>query len=134
VKEYWDNVFTHFLKEFEQGHTPNPDILCNREIKFKVLLEKAIEIGGDFLATGHYCRIDQQNGYKLLLKGSDPQKDQSYFLYTIGQSALKKVLFPVGDMVKTQLRDLARQHHLTTSEKRIAPEYALLANAILENF
>lgn len=117
IKEYWDNVFAHFLKEFEQGHTPNPDILCNREIKFKVLLDKALEIGGDFLATGHYCQIGKQKDFQLL-KGADPQKDQSYFLYTIGQNALCKVLFPVGGMVKTELRDLARKHHLATSDKK----------------
>lgn len=118
VKEYWDNVFTHFLEEFKLGYTPNPDILCNREIKFKVLLEKAIEMGGDFLATGHYCRNTFENGGYQLLKGSDPAKDQSYFLYTIGQDALKRVLFPVGSMVKTDLRTFASDHRLATSAKK----------------
>lgn len=118
VKEYWDNVFSHFLTEFEQGHTPNPDVLCNREIKFKVLLGKAIEIGGDFLATGHYCRSRFVEGQWQLLKGADPHKDQSYFLYTINQNALSKVLFPVGDMIKKDLRDLARKHDLATSNKK----------------
>jgi tRNA-specific 2-thiouridylase len=118
VKEYWDNVFAHFLEEFRKGYTPNPDILCNREIKFKVLLDKALEIGGDFLATGHYCRKGSNEGSYQLLKGSDPAKDQSYFLYTLQQKGLEKVLFPVGDMIKTDLRRLATQHHLATSEKK----------------
>lgn len=118
VKEYWDNVFSHFLAEFKMGHTPNPDILCNREIKFKVLLEKALEMGGDFLATGHYCRNDFHEGKWRLLKGRDPAKDQSYFLYTIGQKALSRVLFPVGDMIKTDLRHFAHGHSLATSAKK----------------
>lgn len=118
TKEYWDNVFAHFLAEFKLGHTPNPDILCNREIKFKVLLDKALEVGGDYMATGHYCRKEQHDGLWQLLKGSDPAKDQSYFLYTIGQRALSKVLFPVGDMVKTDLRHFAHEHRLATSAKK----------------
>ncbi|MEI8365847.1 MAG: tRNA 2-thiouridine(34) synthase MnmA [Parachlamydiaceae bacterium] len=118
AKEYWDNVFTHFLEEFKLGHTPNPDILCNREIKFKVLLEKALAIGGDFLATGHYCRNVFHNGEWQLHKGEDPNKDQSYFLYTIGQQALSKVLFPIGDMLKTDLRRLAHHHALANSAKK----------------
>lgn len=119
VKEYWDNVFTHFLKEFEAGHTPNPDVLCNREIKFKVLLEKALELNADFLATGHYCRTRQlPSGEHQLLKGVDPTKDQSYFLYTIGEKALSKVMFPVGDIQKQDLRHFARTHGVPTADKK----------------
>lgn len=118
VREYWDNVFVHFLDELRQGRTPNPDILCNREIKFKALLEKASEVGGDFLATGHYCRSRIENGRWQLLKGIDPNKDQSYFLHAIGQKALSKALFPVGGMVKTDLRNIARSHQLATSAKK----------------
>lgn len=118
VKEYWDNVFSHVLDEFKQGYTPNPDILCNREIKFKVLLDKARELGGDFLATGHYCRVGEQNGEYQLLKGADPGKDQSYFLYAINGEALKHALFPIGDMVKSEVRDIARKHGLSTSDKK----------------
>jgi tRNA-specific 2-thiouridylase len=118
VKEYWDNVFTHFLDEFKLGYTPNPDILCNREIKFKVLLEKALEIGGDYLATGHYCQnVFQENVYQLH-KGSDPGKDQSYFLYTIGQKALSHVLFPVGGTLKSELRRMANAQGLATAAKK----------------
>lgn len=114
VKEYWDNVFSHFLEDFRAGLTPNPDILCNREIKFKVLLEKALELGADSLATGHYCQtIDGK-----LLRGKDPGKDQSYFLHAVNESALKKVLFPVGDMLKSEVRNIARQHGLPTAEKK----------------
>ena len=119
VKEYRENVFAHFLQELKEGRTPNPDILCNREIKFKALLEKAEEIGGDYLATGHYCRTELcPSGHAALLKGVDPGKDQSYFLYGVGQRALKKVLFPVGGMLKKELRGIARSHSLATAEKK----------------
>lgn len=118
IKEYWDNVFSHFLAEFKLGYTPNPDILCNREIKFKVLLAKALEMGGDCLATGHYTQNRWVDGKWQLLKGTDPGKDQSYFLYTIGQHALERVLFPVGGLHKKQLRAIARENKLATSEKQ----------------
>lgn len=118
VKEYRENVFNRFIEEFEAGHTPNPDILCNREIKFKVLLEKALELGGDFLATGHYCQAAEIDGEFRLLKGKDPGKDQSYFLYTIKEQILRKVLFPVGGMLKGEVRRIAKEHALATSEKK----------------
>ena len=118
VREYWDSVFTHFLREFKMGHTPNPDILCNREIKFKVLLEKAISLGADYLATGHYCQNIFQENQNLLVKGNDPGKDQTYFLYTIQQKALNKVLFPVGHMLKQDLRQYAERHGLATFAKK----------------
>ena len=115
VKEYWDKVFTQFLEELKQGYTPNPDVLCNREIKFKVFLEKAIELGADYLATGHYCSISPTF---QLLKGSDPGKDQSYFLYTIKSQILPKVLFPIGHLLKKDLRAIAKEHNLATHEKK----------------
>lgn len=118
VKEYREHVFDQFLEEFKQGHTPNPDILCNREIKFKVMLEKALELGGDFLATGHYCQSLERNQMFHLLKGVDPHKDQSYFLYTIKSGILSKVLFPVGDMPKSDVRQIARENNLATSAKK----------------
>lgn len=111
---YWDQVFEQFLTEYKAGYTPNPDILCNREIKFKALLDKALELGADYLATGHYCQTDNQQ----LLKGNDPGKDQSYFLYTVKAASLEKVLFPVGGLPKKQVRDIARQANLSTSEKK----------------
>jgi len=114
VQEYWDSVFSQFLEEFKQGYTPNPDVLCNREIKFKVLLDKAIELGADFLATGHYC----QNKNGRLIKGVDGNKDQTYFLYTIKESILEKVLFPIGDLQKPRVREIAREHNIPTAEKK----------------
>jgi tRNA-uridine 2-sulfurtransferase len=118
VKEYQEKVFNHFLDEFGQGHTPNPDILCNREIKFKVLLEKALEMGADYLATGHYCQNSYPSEEIQLKKGRDLSKDQSYFLYTIKSEILKKVMFPIGGMLKSELRRFAKEHHLATSEKK----------------
>lgn len=119
VKEYWDHVFSHFLKDFESGQTPNPDVLCNREIKFKVLLDKALELGADYLATGHYCQIGNGNNNEFkLLKGSDGNKDQSYFLYTIKEDILKNVLFPIGHMQKSEVRKIARENGLATSDKK----------------
>lgn len=118
VKEYWDNVFSYCLEEYKKGYTPNPDILCNREIKFKVLLEKAKELGGDYLATGHYCQIRKADGECQLVKGVDPNKDQSYFLYTVKSDILGQVLFPLGGMHKSQIREIAKQHALPTAEKK----------------
>jgi len=118
VKEYRDNVFAHFLKEFKDGHTPNPDILCNREIKFKVFLEKAMELGADYLATGHYCQTRISDGKVQLCKGVDAHKDQSYFLYAVTEKALQKVLFPVGSLPKSEVRRIAKEHNLATFEKK----------------
>ena len=102
--EYWDYVFKHFLDEYRAGRTPNPDILCNREIKFKTFLDHAIELGGDIIATGHYARVEERNGQFHLLKGRDHKKDQSYFLYTLGQEQLSRTRFPLGDLPKTEVR------------------------------
>lgn len=118
VEDYWNQVFLQFIEDFKLGLTPNPDILCNREIKFKVFLEKAVELGADFLATGHYCQNLSINGHQSLVKGVDPNKDQTYFLYTIKETILNKVLFPVGGLEKAQVRHLAREYGLATSEKK----------------
>jgi tRNA-specific 2-thiouridylase len=118
AKEYWDNVFAHCLEEFKKGNTPNPDVLCNREIKFKVLYDRAMELGGDYLATGHYCRVGHSNGGAQLLKGLDPNKDQSYFLHMVKEETLKKVLFPIGEIIKSDVRDIARKYELPVSEKK----------------
>jgi len=117
VKEYWDHVFSHFLEDLKKGLTPNPDVLCNKEIKFKALLEKAKNLGAEFLATGHYCRI-QKKDVSMLLKGSDPLKDQSYFLYPLTSSILNHVLFPVGHLEKKEVRALAKKAGLSTAEKK----------------
>lgn len=114
VQEYWDLVFSHFLQELKLGFTPNPDILCNREIKFSAFLQKALQANADFLATGHYCQIEEG----ALLKGRDPEKDQSYFLYTLSDKILSKVLFPIGHLTKKEVREIARAHQIPTAEKK----------------
>src|SRR3990167_4500611 len=97
TQEYWDKVFTHFLDEYAKGRTPNPDVLCNKEIKFKAFLEHALKLGADYIATGHYAKV--KTGYELL-KAKDREKDQSYFLHAIDPAVLKKTLFPLGDYLK----------------------------------
>jgi len=105
--EYWDRVFEEFLSEYRAGRTPNPDVLCNREIKFKTFLEHAEDLGADTIATGHYCRTEPRDGRYRLLRGLDPGKDQSYFLYAIGHEQLARTLFPVGGLRKAQVRERA---------------------------
>jgi tRNA-specific 2-thiouridylase len=116
--EYWDNVFAYFLAEYKAGRTPNPDILCNKEIKFKVFLDYALSQGAEKIATGHYARVKEENGQFYLLKGKDNNKDQTYFLYTLGQYPLSKTLFPVGELDKSEVRSLAEEHHLATWDKK----------------
>lgn len=116
--EYWDNVFEYFLAEYRAGRTPNPDILCNREIKFKVFLDYATLLGADKIATGHYCRVKTVDGKTALLKGLDPEKDQSYFLHAVTEQALAKTLFPIGELKKSTVRQLAEQHGLATAKKK----------------
>ncbi|MCB1616607.1 MAG: tRNA 2-thiouridine(34) synthase MnmA [Pseudomonadales bacterium] len=116
--EYWDNVFEHFLDEYKAGRTPNPDILCNREIKFRVFLDYARLLGADLIATGHYVRTIQHKGRVFLRKGLDNNKDQSYFLCAVGEAELKDTLFPIGDMRKPEVRALAEQHALVTHNKK----------------
>lgn len=116
--EYWDNVFEHFLEEYKAGRTPNPDILCNREIKFKVFMEYARVLGGEFIATGHYVRRADRDGHTYLLKGLDPNKDQSYFLHAVGETEFAKSLFPVGELEKPEVRRIAEQHDLITHNKK----------------
>jgi tRNA-specific 2-thiouridylase len=116
--EYWDCVFEEFLDEYRAGRTPNPDILCNREIKFKTFLEHAMDLGADRIATGHYVRSDCREGAYRLLKGRDPNKDQSYFLYTIGQEQLARTLFPVGELLKPDVRAAAADAGLPVHDKK----------------
>ncbi len=116
--EYWDNVFEHFLAEYRAGRTPNPDILCNREIKFRAFLDYALHLGADYIATGHYARIDTLDGKACLLKGLDADKDQSYFLHAVGEQELARTLFPIGGMRKAEVRALAGQHGLVTHDKK----------------
>lgn len=116
--EYWDNVFEHFLAEYRAGRTPNPDILCNREIKFKAFIDYAMLLGADYIATGHYTRTGFADGRSTLLKGLDGSKDQSYFLHAVGNAELAKSLFPVGSIAKPEVRRLALQHGLATAKKK----------------
>ncbi|ATI03182.1 MULTISPECIES: tRNA 2-thiouridine(34) synthase MnmA [Cycloclasticus] len=116
--EYWDNVFEDFLSEYAAGRTPNPDILCNREIKFKAFLDYATELGADYIATGHYTQIAQQHNQFQLLRGLDNNKDQSYFLYTLGQTQLSRSLFPIGNMEKPAVRELAQKAGFINSRKK----------------
>lgn len=118
ASEYWDNVFEHFLAEYQAGRTPNPDILCNREIKFKVFLDYATVLGAEKIATGHYCRVRHAHDKTQLLKGLDPNKDQSYFLHAVTEAALAKTLFPIGELEKPAVRALAEQYQLVTAKKK----------------
>lgn len=117
--EYWDNVFEHFLSEYKAGRTPNPDILCNKEIKFKAFLEYAAQdLGADYIATGHYVRKRTTGDKVKLLRGVDNNKDQSYFLYTLSEDQVRQSLFPVGELEKPQVRKIAEQLGLATASKK----------------
>jgi len=116
--EYWDGVFEHFLAEYRAGRTPNPDVLCNREIKFRTFLEHARALGADRIATGHYARIDRRDGRWRLLRAADQDKDQTYFLHALGQEQLSATLFPIGDLTKHEVRRMARAAGLPTHDKK----------------
>ncbi len=116
--EYWDNVFEYFLHEYRIGRTPNPDVMCNREIKFKAFLEYAQYLGAQRIATGHYVRVGRRGGYFELLRGLDANKDQSYFLYALDQHQLGHALFPVGELGKPEVREIARQQRFAVAAKK----------------
>ena len=118
ASEYWDNVFEHFLQEYKAGRTPNPDILCNREIKFKAFLDYATSLGADYIATGHYTRKRGEGASTQLLKGLDNNKDQSYFLHAVAGEQIARSLFPVGELEKPRVRELALQYDLVTHDKK----------------
>ncbi|EAD0598471.1 tRNA 2-thiouridine(34) synthase MnmA [Listeria monocytogenes] len=117
-KEYWDKVFTYFLDEYKLGRTPNPDVMCNKEIKFKAFLEHAESLGADFVATGHYAQVKKVGDEIELLRGVDNNKDQTYFLNQLSQDQLKKVMFPLGAMEKTEVREIAKKAGLATANKK----------------
>jgi tRNA-uridine 2-sulfurtransferase len=117
-KEYWDKVFTYFLEEYKAGRTPNPDVMCNKEIKFKAFLDHALQLGADYVATGHYARVDERDGEVMMLRGVDDNKDQTYFLNQLSQEQLSKVMFPIGEYNKPEIRQLAEKAHLATAKKK----------------
>ena len=118
--EYWDRVFEHFLAEYSAGRTPNPDILCNKEVKFKAFLDYALTLGADYIATGHYARrgFSDETGKAPLLRGLDNNKDQSYFLHAVAGDKIAKTLFPVGALEKPEVRRIAEQYDLATAKKK----------------
>ncbi|MBS7827890.1 tRNA 2-thiouridine(34) synthase MnmA [Wohlfahrtiimonas chitiniclastica] len=118
VKNYKERVFAYFLETLKLGLTPNPDVLCNKEIKFKAFLDYANEMGADYIATGHYARTHRADGQTYLLKGLDNNKDQSYFLHLLSQAQIKNALFPVGELEKPVVRELALKHKLITYDKK----------------
>ncbi|MDE5285553.1 MAG: tRNA 2-thiouridine(34) synthase MnmA, partial [Buchnera aphidicola] len=118
-KEYWDFVFSNFLNEYRKGNTPNPDILCNKEIKFNIFFKYALtELKADYIATGHYACIKKKDGMYFFFKGIDTTKDQSYFLYTLKENQLKKILFPLGNLKKIQVRKIAENIMLDVAKKK----------------
>jgi len=118
ASDYKDRVFAEFLREYQAGRTPNPDVLCNAEIKFKAFLDHALRLGAEKIATGHYARVRERNGQVELLKGLDPLKDQSYFLHRLNQAQLAKTLFPLGELPKTEVRRIAAEIKLPNAKKK----------------
>jgi tRNA-uridine 2-sulfurtransferase len=118
VEEYKNKVFMPFIEGYKSGLTPNPDILCNKEIKFKAFLKKALSLGADLIATGHYCQNKVIDGKNYLEKGKDQSKDQSYFLYTMRDEVLKKVIFPIGHLLKSEVKKIAKEQNLITANKK----------------
>ncbi|MGI9293998.1 MAG: tRNA 2-thiouridine(34) synthase MnmA, partial [Pseudomonadales bacterium] len=116
--EYWDNVFEHFLHEYRAGRTPNPDILCNKEIKFKACVDYAQALGADFIATGHYARLQQKSDLTLLCKAHDGNKDQTYFLHAVSALQFEHCLFPLGELSKPQVREIAQRQGFITHNKK----------------
>jgi len=137
-KEYKERIVDYMFAEYQRGRTPNPDVLCNREIKFDVFLNAAMKLGADFVATGHYCRKGeiQKNGATIyqLLAGKDPNKDQSYFLCQLTQSQLAKALFPIGDLLKPEVREIAKKAGLTTAEKKDSQGLCFVGKVHLPDF
>lgn len=117
-KEYKEHVFEYFLSEYKSGRTPNPDIVCNNEIKFRAFIDHALDLGAEHIATGHYARITRENGKCKLYKGTDPQKDQSYFLYSLNQDQLSPTFFPIGEMIKIDIRAKAKKLGLLNYDKK----------------
>lgn len=130
VKEYWDYVFTYFLDELKRGRTPNPDIMCNKYIKFDMFAKEALKLGADYIATGHYARI--KDGH--LLRGIDDNKDQTYFLSQLSSEQLANVLFPVGDLNKSEVRKIALEYDLITAKKKDSTGICFIGERNFTNF
>ncbi|MFZ9583313.1 MAG: tRNA 2-thiouridine(34) synthase MnmA [Crocinitomicaceae bacterium] len=133
--DYKNRIVDYMFREYEAGRTPNPDVLCNREIKFDVFLKEALSLGADFVATGHYCRkIIHENGSHGLLSGVDSNKDQSYFLCQVSQEQLQKALFPIGELTKKEVRSIAAEHGLITAEKKDSQGLCFVGKISLPTF
>ena len=134
-KEYKEKIVDYMFNEYESGRTPNPDVLCNREIKFDVFLKAAMELGADYVATGHYCRrIDHEDATVGLLAGKDPSKDQSYFLCQLSQEQLSKALFPIGELLKSEVREIATKIGLHTADKKDSQGLCFVGKISLPQF
>lgn len=134
-KEYKERIVDYMFSEYEKGRTPNPDVLCNREIKFDVFLKAALKLEADYVATGHYCRkITDEKGIHHLLEGKDPGKNQSYFLCQLAQDQLAKALFPIGDLLKSDVREIARKAGLSTAEKRDSQGLCFIGKVSIPTF
>jgi tRNA-specific 2-thiouridylase len=135
VKEYWDNVFTYFLDEYGKGRTPNPDILCNKYIKFDAFMNYARKLGFDLLATGHYARVEHGEHESKMLRGLDDNKDQTYFLCQVSQSSLKQTLFPIGELQKSEVREIAKRLELdSVSSKKDSTGICFIGERNFKNF
>jgi len=134
VNEYWDNVFTYFIDEYKKGRTPNPDILCNKYIKFASFKEAAKKLGGDYFAYGHYARSKDVNGEMQLLRGLDDNKDQTYFLCQLNQEQLQNTLFPVGELEKPEVRRIALEMNLPTAKKKDSTGICFIGERNFKNF
>jgi tRNA-specific 2-thiouridylase len=132
--EYWERVFTNFLSEHEKGRTPNPDILCNREIKFKSFLDYAFNIGADFIATGHYAKIIAKNNNKFLARAKDSFKDQTYFLHEVSENEFDRCIFPLADLTKDEVREIALKQNLITADKKDSVGICFVGERNLKDF
>ena len=132
--EYWERVFTNFLSEHEKGRTPNPDILCNREIKFKSFLDYAFNIGADFIATGHYAKIIAKNNNRFLARAKDSFKDQTYFLHEVSENEFDRCVFPLADLTKDEVREIALKQNLITADKKDSVGICFVGERNLKDF
>jgi len=133
-KQYQERIIDYMFNEYKIGNTPNPDVLCNREIKFDVFLEIAKNLGADYVATGHYCRVVSENNHFSLLAGKDLNKDQSYFLCQLSQKQLSKVMFPIGDLYKKEVRLIAKKQNLVTADKKDSQGLCFVGKVKLPKF